>query len=146
MKKIEINSKVENGQLIANRKAITDAIKSFEGNNIVITMEKRKKKRSNNQNSYYWSVIIPFMQQGFTDVFGEYFSIQECHEALKGRFLFKELINEESGEVIRMPKSTTELTTVEMELYHDQIRLFATEFLSIEIPLPNSQTEIFFNN
>jgi hypothetical protein len=146
MKKIQINSSVKDGVLVTSRKYIADVIKSFEGQNIIISIEKRRKKRSNNQNSYYWSVIIPYIQEGFTNVFGEYFSIQECHEALKGRFLFKELINEESGELIRMPKSTTELTTVEMELYHDQIRLFATEFLSIEIPLPNSQTELFFNN
>jgi hypothetical protein len=144
MKRIQINSSVKDGVLATNRKYISDVIKTFEGSNIVITIEKRKKKRSNNQNSYYWSVIIPCMQDGFTNAFGEYFSIQECHEALKGRFLFKELINEENGEVIRMPKSTTELTTIEMELYHDQIRLFGTEFLGINIPLPDSQIEIDF--
>jgi predicted phage tail protein len=144
MKKISINSSVQNGILATNRKYIADVIKTFDGANIIITIEKRKKKRSNNQNSYYWSVIIPCMQDGFTNVFGEYFSIQECHEALKGRFLYKELINEENGEVIRMPKSTTELTTIEMELYHDQIRLFGTEFLGINIPLPDSQIEIDF--
>jgi hypothetical protein len=43
-----------------------------------------------------------------------------------------------------MPQSTTELSTIQFEEYLDKIREFATEFLSIQIPLPNDTLTIDF--
>jgi hypothetical protein len=143
MKKISINSSVKDGQLVANRKAITDAIKSFEGKNIIISIEKRKKKRSNNQNSFYW-LVIDMMREGFNNTLGENVGVQEVHEFLKNRFLFKEIVNENIGEVVKMPKSTTELSTIEFEEYLDNIRSFGLEFLGITIPYPNDQVKLTF--
>ena len=45
--KYEIRSNVENGILKRNRNLLIDAIKSFEGQNVIVTIEKAKKKRSN---------------------------------------------------------------------------------------------------
>lgn len=141
MKKISINSKVIKGKLVTNRKFIEDTIKSFEGKEIVLTIEKKRKKRSNEQNAYYHGVIIPLCQDGFKNVFGEHFSAAEVHDYLKAKFLFKEVLNQNTGEIERFPKSTTENSTVEMEIYHDNIRAFASEFLGIEIPLPNENIQ-----
>jgi hypothetical protein len=58
--------------------------------------------------------------------------------------LFREVVNQELGEVIKLSKSTTELSTIEWEEYMDQIRTFATEFLNITIPLPNETLTIDF--
>jgi hypothetical protein len=77
------------------------------------------------------------MQTGFYNNLGEHVGIQEAHEFLKGRFLFREVVNQELGEVIKLSKSTTELSTIEWEEYMDSIRAFSTEFLGIQIPLPN---------
>ena len=142
--KIEIESKILNGKLEKNRELLSDVIKSLEGKDIVITIEKKKRKRSNPQNAYYWSVVLPMMQTGFYNNLGEHVGIQEAHEFLKGRFLFREVVNQELGEVIKLSKSTTELSTIEWETYMDQIRAFATEFLNITIPLPNDTLTIDF--
>ena len=142
--KVEIESKVLNGKLEKNRDLISDVIQSLEGKDIIITIEKKKKKRSNPQNAYYWSVVLPMMQTGFYNNLGEHVGIQEAHEFLKGRFLFREVVNQELGEVIKLSKSTTELSTIEWETYMDQIRAFATEFLNITIPLPNNTLTIDF--
>jgi hypothetical protein len=143
MKKIQINSSVKDGVLATNRKHIADIIKSFNGENIVITIEKRKKKRSNNQNAFYW-LVIDIMRDGFNNTLGENVGVQEVHEFLKNRFLFKEIVNENIGEVVKMPKSTTELSTIEFEEYLDNIRAFGLEFLGITIPYPNDQVELTF--
>jgi hypothetical protein len=143
MKRIEINTSVKDGILATNRKYISDVIKSFEGANIIITIEKRKKKRSNNQNAFYW-LVIDMMREGFNNTLGENVGVQEVHEFLKNRFLFKEIVNENIGEVVKMPKSTTELTTIEFEEYLDNIRAFGLEFLGITIPMPNEQIIIDF--
>ena len=142
--KVEIDSKVVNGKLEKNRDLISEVIQSFEGKDIVITIEKKKKRRSNPQNAYYWSVVLPMMQTGFYNNLGEHVGIQEAHEFLKGRFLFREVVNQELGEVIKLSKSTTELSTIEWETYMDQIRSFSTEFLGINIPLPNETLSIDF--
>jgi hypothetical protein len=135
--KVEIESKVLNGKLEKNRELLSEVIQSLEGKDIVIIIEKRRKKRSNPQNAYYWSVVLPMMQTGFYNNLGEHVGIQEAHEFLKGRFLFREVVNQELGEVIKLSKSTTELSTIEWEEYMDSIRAFSTEFLGIQIPLPN---------
>ena len=142
--KIEIESKVLNGKFKKNRDLISDVIKSLEGKDIIITIEKKKRKRSNPQNNFYWGIVLPMMQTGFYNNLGEHVGIQEAHEFLKGRFLFREVVNQELGEVIKLSKSTTELSTIQFEEYLDKIREFATEFLSIQIPLPNQELTINF--
>ena len=142
--KIEIESKVVNHKLEKNRDLISEVIQSLEGKDIIITIEKKRKKRSNPQNAYYWGIVLPMMQTGFYNNLGEHVGIQEAHEFLKNRFLFKEIVNENNAEIIKMPQSTTELSTIQFEEYLDKIREFATEFLSIQIPLPNDTLTIDF--
>jgi hypothetical protein len=142
--KIEIESKVLNGKLETNRELLSDVIKNLEGKDIVITIEKKKKKRSNPQNSYYFGLVIPLMKQGFYNSLGEHVGTDEIHTFLKNRFLFKEIVNENNAEIIKMPQSTTELSTIQFEEYLDKIREFSTEFLGIQIPLPNETLTIDF--
>jgi hypothetical protein len=144
MKKIQINSSVKDGILATNRKYISDVIKSFDGANIIITIEKRKKKRSNNQNAFYFGIVIPIMMDAFKDAWGEYYSATEVHEALKAKYCFKEQINTNTGEIIQIPSSTTNFSTIEWEEYIDKIRAFALEWFNTVLPYPNEQIEIDF--
>lgn len=142
MKKIEINSKVQNGTLKTNRKFIAEAIKTFEGQEIIITFEKRKKKRSNQQNAFYFGIVIGIMQLAFKETWGEFYSANEVHEALKSKYCFREQINENTGEIISIPMSTTNFTTIEWEEYIDKIRKFAMEWFNVSIPFPNENITI----
>jgi hypothetical protein len=144
MKRIQINSSVKDGVLATNRKYISDVIKTFEGANIIITIEKRKKKRSNNQNAFYYGVVIPIMMDAFKNMWGEYYSATEVHEALKAKYCFKEQINESTGEILQIPSSTTNFSTIEWELYIEKIRAFAFEWFNVTIPMPNEQITIDF--
>ncbi len=144
MKRIQINSSVKDGVLATNRKYISDVVKSFEGANIIITIEKRKKKRSNNQNAFYFGIVIPIMMDAFKDAWGEYYSATEVHEALKAKYCYKEQINESTGEILQIPSSTTNLSTIEWEEYIDKIRAFAFEWFNVSVPMPNEQITIDF--
>lgn len=139
MKKFESITSVSQGKFTRNRTIILQAIKSFENSDVVLTLEKPKKKRSNPQNRYYWSCLLPLMQQGAKDIFGEVWSINKAHEHLKAKFLFHESINHKTGEIIRTPKSTTENTTTEMEIYHTEIRIYLLEDFDINAPEPNEE-------
>lgn len=137
MKKIEILCRVENGKIVRNRKLLVDALNSFENSNVVISIQKERIKRSVSQNNYYFGVIVSLIQEGLKDMTGEIYSKEETHSFLKSQFNFKELINEKTGEILKLPKSTTDNSTTEMEIYHEQIRNFALDFLNVRIPLPS---------
>ena len=135
--KISIFSKVVNGNLQRNKAKILQAIKSFDGKEIEIIIKRKRKSRSNPQNAYYFGVIIPITQRAISDEWGEIWSIQKTHEFLKNMFLFEERTNHDTSEIIKIPKSTTENSTLEQEMYHTQIRNFLLEWFNVDIPLPN---------
>ena len=144
MKKISITTDVINGQIKRNRNLVTDAIKSFEGKTIILTIERQTKKRSNNQNAYYHGVLIPILKKAIKDSWGEVWSSERCHEFCKMQFNFTEKVNEDTGEILRLPKSTTENTTTAMEEYHSEIRNFIKEWFEVDCPLPNEKITLNF--
>lgn len=139
MKSISINTSVVNGTLKQNRNRIKDAIEAFEGKDIVITLKRRSRQRSLNQNAYYHAVLIPLTYEGIKNTWGDVYTNQQVHEFLKNRFLCTERYNEQTGEVIRLPKSTTENTTTEMEEYHSNIREFLLDWFGCKAPMPNEE-------
>lgn len=126
-----------NGNLQRNKAKIQQAIKSFDGKEIEIIIKRKRKSRSNPQNAYYFGVIIPITQRAINDEWGEIWSIQKTHEFLKNMFLYEERTNHDTSEIIKIPKSTTENSTLEQEMYHTQIRNFLLEWFNVDIPLPN---------
>lgn len=137
-----IQSTVKDGNLTRNRNQLKDIIKSFEGKNVVITIEKAKKKRSNPQNAFIWSCVYPIVQNCFKE-HGNVFSINDIHDILKMKFL-KEyvLINEDTGECIERTKSTTELSTLEFMEYIQEIQKLTEEWFGVVIPEPGKQLKI----
>jgi len=135
--KVQIKSFVQNGNLKQNRTLIKNAIESFEGKDIIITFDKPKNKRSNSQNSYLWAVLYPITQNAIKNEWGEIWNIEKVHEFYKIQFNVIEKVNEETGQIIKLPKSTTENTTTQQEEYHLQIREFLQEWFNINAPLPN---------
>ena len=139
MNKITITTEVHNGQIKRNRNLVLEAIQSFEGKTINITIERQTKKRSNSQNAYYHGILIPILRGCIKDAWSETWSSQKAHDFCKMQFNFKEKINEETGEIIRLPKSTTENTTTAQEEFHHEIRSFIKEWFSVDCPLPNEE-------
>jgi hypothetical protein len=140
--KVSINSKIVNNVCSTNRKAINEAFKQFNGKEIILTIERKKKKRSNEQNRYLFGVIYPIVKLAFKESWGEVRSIEEIHEWAKNQFNYIEKVNEETGEIMRLPKSTTLNSTTDQEVFHEEIRRFCDEWFGVSIPLPNEQVEI----
>lgn len=140
--KIELITSIHNGVFKRNRNLVLDAIKSFEGKEVVIILDKPKKKRSNPQNAYLWGLLYPITQQAIKTEWGEIWSVNKVHEFYKLQFQFTEKVNEETGEIVKMPKSTTENTTTQQEEYHLQIRQFLKEWFNVDAPLPNEDLKI----
>lgn len=143
--KIQIRTSVTNGKLIRNRNLILDAINSYDGKDLLITFEKPKKQRSNNQNAYYFGVILSILQNCIKESWGEVWSKEKAHDFCKLQFNFIERVNESTGEVVKVPKSTTENTTTAQEEYHAEIRNFIKEWFNVDVPLPNEEITLNFN-
>ena len=137
--KVSINCNIENGKISTNRKVLERSIKEFDCKRVTITIEKAKKKRSNGQNAYYFGVVVPMIKNALNESYGEKFGTQEIHEFLKQKFNGVEVVNEETGEVLIIAKSTTENTTSDFMDYLAEIKTFGEEFLNIDIPEPNEQ-------
>jgi hypothetical protein len=137
--KYEIRTNVINGNLKRNRNLILNALETFEGQEVILTIQKAKKRRSNPQNSFYHGVVIPIMQQCLKDA-GYLMTNESVHDMLKLRFLKESiLVNENTGEYIERIKSTTELTTTQFAEYILDIQKFAVEYFNVIIPDPNQE-------
>ena len=89
--------------------------------------------RSNQQNKYYFAVVLPLIGEttGYSD--------DEVHEIMKVMFLSKPI--RIGGSKLEIPRSTTTLTTIEMESYLSNIREWASIELGCSIPTPNEIEE-----
>lgn len=143
--KVSIKTSVTNGKLTRNRNLILEAINSYEGKDLLITFEKPKKQRSNNQNAYYFGVILSILQNCIKESWGEVWSKEKAHDFCKLQFNIIERVNESTGEVVKVPKSTTENTTTAQEEYHAEIRNFIKEWFNVDVPLPNEEILLNFN-
>lgn len=99
---------------------------------------KKANKRTNPQNRYYWGVCIRLVHDGLRDM-GHDVSQEETHDFLKAKFNYTEIVNHDTGEVERIPRSTTEMSKEDFSVYVEKIQQFAAEFLSVTIPSPNTQ-------
>lgn len=134
---------VSKGSLrINDRPLFLDVISTLKDGDYVMTVEPKKKKRSNNQNAYYYGVVVEMVFRRLVDL-GHDVDREEAHEFLKASFNYKEIVNESTGEIFKIPRSTTSLDTFEFSEYVDRIIRFGAEVLDIQIPLPNEQIEMF---
>jgi hypothetical protein len=144
MRKIETYGNILKGKLhISYRDRFIQALSLMPDCRITLTVTRQYKKRSTPQNAYYWGVIIPIWQGIILDEHGESLNNDETHEFLKVNFNYVDAVNEATGEILRMPKSTTKNTTVQQEEYHERCRQAAASMFGVNIPLPNEQTKMF---
>ena len=88
------------------------------------------KPRSLKENSYLWGIV-------YSEIASETgHSSEDIHTAMKDMFLPKVFVTIGDNEY-EVRKSTTDLTTSEMEDYLMRIRAFAAQELNLGIPLPN---------
>jgi hypothetical protein len=80
------------------------------------------KKRSLDQNARYWAMLTEISQQMPSMMDGEWYDSRIWHEHFRRQFL-----SLQPGPGDPVPKSTTELTTVEFRDYCDEIEAWAID-------------------
>lgn len=135
---MKANAKVISGNLIFDRVAdFYRSLSAFDGQDVEVEIRKRQKKRSNNQNSFYWGVILPLLRSSLIDAGFWMANEEQVHDLLKYKFLKTTVINENTGEIMEVLGTTTDMSTYDFEMYLTQIRVWAAEYLNTTLPLPN---------
>lgn len=139
--KIEITTSISNYLFKRNRNLVLNAIKYFNGKEVVITFTKPKKARSSGQNRYYWGLVLPLVQNGLLEATGELRSCDNIHyKILLPLFApTNEIINKDTGECINERLTSSDLTTTQFCEYILEIQKWGAEFLGIDIPSPNEE-------
>ena len=100
---------------------------------VEVVIRQEKHPRSRQQNKYYWGVVVETLAKELG------YLPDEMHEILKAQFL-REHIKIQHGfaeKEVEVIKSTTDLSTKEMEEYCEQIRIWAIHDFGIRILTPN---------
>jgi len=107
-------------------------LSTLNGKRVQVTVEKIKNSRTTSQNRYYWGVVVKLIAQHTGH------DPEQIHELLKQKFSPKWHWNTPATTTPTMsiPTSTTRLDTLEFVEYTEKCRLWANEFLGLEIPLP----------
>jgi len=117
-----------------------EAVRLLDGKDVTLTIE-RSTKRTSQQNRYYWGGVIPIIQYGMQEV-GVKMSHDQIHELLKYKFLIEDVVTDDGEILMQTIGSTTKLNTVKFNEYIESIREWAWEYLSIEVPEPNTQQQL----
>lgn len=137
---------VKDGLLkIHARKQFDKDIIMFEGKEIELVLRKKKKFRSNQQNRFYHGAIIPIIRMALRET-GIIMNHDQCHELLKERCNQVEYVNEKTGQIIQCSGSTRDLSTSGFMDYLVNIKVWAREFLNIELPEPGEPLHFEFEN
>lgn len=136
MKKVKIKSHIRNGKLFSNRGLFVKSLESFEGKNILITVEKEKEKRSNAANRYYWGVVVKMIKMAIDEQTGDVVTIDDVHDLLKARFNPLDIQRADKKSVSRIGKSTADLSVPAFASYVEKCVLWGNDFFNIQIPEP----------
>ena len=140
MKDLKYFGKVDDGKLtIFQRNDMVSGLQNL-GSGFVEIIIRLAGKRSSPQNRYYWGAMLPIVKEGLKEL-GIEMSKEQTHEMLKYKFIKREFITSD-GDILQIIGSTTELSTKEFNEYIESIQIWSAEYLNVNIPDPNEQTEI----
>jgi len=125
---------IQKGKLLFNNQEGFDKhLLRLNDKSVEVVVRIPRKDRSTPENDYYWGCPVSLISEhtGYTP--------EETHEFLKLKFLSKIIVM--AGKDERIPRSSTELSTLEWEKWMTEIREWAAQELNLVIPEPN-QVEV----
>ena len=102
-----------------------------------ILAEKIKRKASPEQFRYLYGLVYPLSMIALNDAGYEFVNIDEVDIFWKEIFANKELLNRETGEVMKIPLSKSQFMTIDEMTYCDAIRNYCSEYFNTYIPDPD---------
>ena len=131
------------GNQISNPKKMRKFFEEHENGTFLLT-SKPVKSRSLMQNAYFHGPVLDLVLQGLRDAgFNDVQTPEDAKKIVKGLFLKKQFVNQETGHVIEYIEETHKLTKIEFCEFIEKIQQWSAEYLGVIIPDPNSQLQFF---
>lgn len=120
---------------------LMDAIRTFKGQHIDVTLAPHTETRSERANAYLWGVVYREIA-AYTG-----HTVEDIHGAMVERYLPNErkrveFFNRHSGEVLEIDTDRRRTSKLSGQAFYDfveHVRLFAQEFLAVDTPDPNPE-------
>ena len=122
---------------IIYEKAFRDQLDSLPNGKYQHTVEKYRRKASPLQFGYLYGLVYPLSMIALNDAGYEFTNIDQVDAFWKAMFANKEVLNRETGEIMKIPLSKSEFKTIGEVTYCDAIRKYCSEYLSSIIPDPD---------
>lgn len=120
----------------------TDIAKMKEGRLVEVEIRPLP-RRSDQQNRYYWSVVVAEIMSALQQL-GHEVNLELTHEFLKSKFNARPLCNADGELIGEIAETTTRMNKLEFMGYMERVKIWAAEYLGLNIPDPNTQREIDF--
>jgi hypothetical protein len=129
------------------RQQMDEELSAFPDCKATLTIKKNYRQRTLPQNAYIHAYLFHEVAKGLISCG---WSEQEINDDvvkvfLKGMFLKKDIANEQTGETITTIQDTSELTTIEMAAFIENVIQWAAENLHVEILYPSEQSTLEFD-
>lgn len=135
----EYFSNVTDGRLQKNVSgSIAKDLKRYEGKRVKITIEKARVKRSNQQNRFYHGYFLQSQIDCFKERWGEIYTKEQIHDWNKANIWCEEKVDEETGEIFKIPGSSTSQSKMSFEDKLEMCRQFFINKFDWNLPYPNS--------
>lgn len=147
MREIKFNGEIKDGKLIIySRDLLNSDISRTPDQRIIGRLQPIAKKRTIKQNG-----VLHWYLQEIADHTG--MEMLKIKEALKYKFTSRPLLNpdghenvdEDTGEVLSYIPSSADLSTLEMNDLIEKIRIWAKDYLGMDLPLPDEDNELKFD-
>lgn len=117
-----------------------DLKESFsDGSKVTVEIKSRRKPRSLNQNDFYWGYFLQFEIDAFMEFWGEQYDKKQVHDWNKQNFFGETKVIERTGEIVRLPGSSADQSTIDFEIKLEHIRQWFRMNFEWEIPYPEQQ-------
>ncbi len=128
------------------RELIQNDLPIFEGKRVEITIKRVSAKRSLQQNAYYWYIVVQEQLDCFKERWGDIFDKTQVHEWNKANIFAEEHVDESTGEIFKIPKSSTASGKMDFEEKMEMIRNYFERVFEWRIPLPNENRQMEFED
>jgi hypothetical protein len=102
-----------------------------------IIVERLKRKASSEQFRYLYGLVYPLSLVALNNAGYEFTTIDQVDIFWKDIFANKEILNRETGEIMKLPLSKSEFMTIDEMTYCDAIRNYCAEYFVTYIPDPD---------
>lgn len=143
--KLSYIGSITDGKLILTasvRKQMLADLGKYEGKRVEVEIKKLP-RRSNAQNAYYWGVVVSLVTQRLKFL-GHDVSNDDTHCYLKDKFNGKDIASIDGEFIGKIGGNTTKMNKPEFMDYIAAIQQFSAQYLGLDIPNPNEQTEFEF--